>query len=116
MYKLPVTMDPIKYGKMIYFDKSTNTYLIQVTDKTIAQIKVEEYKNNVEIIKEGNPIIKYTDTLTDTTSNNVATFIRELGNKTYFYDENGEVVLVRIKNSTKFIKPKKPLPALAGSN
>lgn len=40
-YKLPATMDPKKYGKIIYEDIKENSifYIVQVTPLTIAKIE-----------------------------------------------------------------------------
>lgn len=48
---------------LLFYYNRENTYLVQVTEKRLAKIKVSGNTNSVEIIKHGNVIIKYTDTL-----------------------------------------------------
>jgi len=93
-HKLPVTMDPIKYGKLIYFDEYKNTYLVQITDKSIASINVKDGINTVEIIREGDIVMKYTDQML-----NENYILRKIGNNTYHYTLDGNL------NLTKVIKP-----------
>jgi hypothetical protein len=103
-YKLPVTMEPLKYGKLTYYDKATNTYIIQITPLTQAHITpvVEDAinENKVQIFKNGAMILEYIDRMIDDN-----TFIRILGKNIYQYNLTGELELFKVSKPTKFIKP-----------
>jgi len=103
-YKLPVTMDPLKYGKLTYYDKATNTYIIQITPLTHAHVMpaVEDgiNENKVQIFKNGAMILEYTDRMIDDN-----TFIRILGKNIYQCNLTGELELFKVSKPTKFIKP-----------
>jgi DNA polymerase family B len=115
-YKQPVTMEPLKYGKLTYYDKATNTYIIQITPLTQAHItpsvlpqhsqQQEGFnENKVEIFKNGCMILEYTDKMVDDN-----TFIRTLGKNIYQYNLTGELELFLrklVSKPTKFIKPVK---------
>lgn len=103
-YKLPVTMEPLKYGKLTYYDKATNTYIIQITPLTHAHITpgVDDgvNENKVQIFKNGSMILEYTDRMIDDN-----TFMRLLGKNVYQYNLEGELELFKVSKPTKFIKP-----------
>jgi DNA polymerase family B len=56
-------------------------------------------QNKVDIYKDGNLILQYTDTL-----NSNDTFVRELGANTYHYTSDGEIQLLQVTKATRFIK------------
>jgi len=58
-HKLPITMDPLKYGKLI--DKFGDTYVIQVNPKNIATITQLENSNEVKFYKSGELSYEYID-------------------------------------------------------
>jgi len=99
-YKLPITFDPFKYGSVI--STEGQKVYVQVTPLTLAIISQADNKNMVDIYKDGQLILQYVDTL-----NNNETFTRELGSNTYHYSSDGEIQLLKVSKSTKFIKPTK---------
>lgn len=71
-WKLPISMDPLKYGMIISIDKATNTYYAQVTPLTIAKLFVKSStENHVEIFKNGRMVIKYTDKIITNKQNKI---------------------------------------------
>lgn len=79
-YKLPVTMDPLKDGTLIYSDN--NLYIVQITNQTIAKFIKSLEENQVEIIKGGNVILKYSDRWIDDKN-----WIRTIGRKPFIITE-----------------------------
>jgi hypothetical protein len=96
-YKLPITFDPLKYGNII--STEGNKVYVQVTSLTMAIINQNAEQNKVDIYKDGNLILQYTDTL-----NSNDTFVRELGANTYHYTSDGEIQLLQVSKATRFIK------------
>jgi hypothetical protein len=97
-HKLPITVDPLKYGKLI--DKTDNKYIIQVNNKNIAIITVYSDHNEVNFFKEGNLVYSYKDYFGEDN-----TFIRVLGRKEFHFKDN-EVVLLKQTKPVKFLSPK----------
>ena len=73
-HKLPITMNPLEYGKLI--DKTGNKFTIQVNKTDIAIIIQEKDKNIIKIYREGDEVYSYTDLKI-----NKSKFIRILKNK-----------------------------------
>jgi len=107
-YKIPATFDPKGYGRIItsYTDQAgIPNLLLQVTPLTIAKVKHSEYdRNEVEIIKNGMTVLKYTDYWMDENK-----FKRVMGNNeaTYYFNRSGEFQLFTIMKPTRFIKQKR---------
>ena len=62
-YKIPLTFDPLKYGKLL--DHSANIYIIHKLIKTnLAIIKVLDPENQIKVLifKSGVLVLKYLDT------------------------------------------------------
>jgi hypothetical protein len=79
-HNLPITMNPLEYGKLI--DKFGDTYIIQVNPKNIATIIQLDNSNEVKFYKSGELTYKYTDKWLDTN-----TFSRTLGNKQWIFKD-----------------------------
>jgi hypothetical protein len=103
-HKLPITMDPLKYGKLI--DKIGNKFYVQVNKTNIAIIIQEDNKNLIKLYREGEIAYEYTDIKI-----NDSTFVRHLENKKLTF-KNNELILLTIDKSTKFIDPLLPLQNL----
>lgn len=95
-HKLPITMNPLEYGKLI--KQKDNEYLIQVNRTNLAIITQFDEFNEVKFYKEGDLAYEWRDHKIDD-----STFIRSLGNKKYTF-KNNELVLLTIDKTTKFIK------------
>ena len=47
-YKIPITMDPLEYGKLIF--KTDNTYILWVSDRTLAVVTQYSIYNLIKFI------------------------------------------------------------------
>jgi len=97
LHNLPITMDPLKYGKLI--EKFGDSYILQVTPKNIATITQLENSNKVKFYKSGELSYVYTDKWIDSN-----TFSRILGKKEWIFKNNKEI-LFKSEKLTKFIQP-----------
>jgi hypothetical protein len=93
-YKLPITINPLDYGKLIF--KNDNIFIIQITPKTIALITQFEDFNEVKFFKEGDLVFIYRDHKIDET-----TFVRSLENKKFTFNNN-ELVNTQISINLLF--------------
>jgi len=105
-YKLPITMDPFKYGKLIQKETtdSKDSYFVKVTPLTYAKIILKDkFTNEVIFYKNGDPILEYIDTLIykDSTSY----LLRTISNNKYYYQLNGKLELVTVNKLSRYIKP-----------
>jgi hypothetical protein len=98
-FRLPITMDPLKYGKLLF--KNDNTYFIQINDKNIAIIEMKDIMNEVKLFKAGDLIYEWIDKYIDE-----STFIREIGQKKFTF-VNEELKLLRVDKTSNFIKKAK---------
>jgi hypothetical protein len=80
-YKLPITINPLDYGKLIF--KTENIYIIQINKTNIAIITQFDEFNEVKLFKEGDLMFEYKDHKIDDNS-----FIRSLDNKKYTFTNN----------------------------
>lgn len=97
-YKLPVTMDPLKYGKLI---RHTGTeYIVQVNPKNMVIIN-QTYTdslliNKVQFLSSGDLILEYTDTATDQ-----ITFERVIGKNKFIFTDGVLTLSTTIKKYKK---------------
>jgi len=82
-YKLPITMNPLEYGKLIIKIEELNLFITQVNRTNIALIKQYDEFNHVKLFKEGDFMFEYND---HKSSENI--FIRSLNNKKFTYTNN----------------------------
>ena len=98
--KLPISFNPLDYGKLLR--KNDNIYFININKKTTVIIDVidngKEKYNLVEYYQNGVLIYKWKDTYINDNS-----FKREIGKSIYTY-ENNELKLFRVIKSSKPIK------------
>jgi hypothetical protein len=89
-YKLPITKDPLKYGKLL--DQTNNKFIIQLSTKNVAVIIQYENENFVRIFKNGDLVLEFLkrDKFTSDTS-----FIRYI-NDTRFIFENDKLIETQI--------------------
>lgn len=87
-YKLPITINPLEYGKLIF--NKDNTYIIQITNHTIAIITQLEEFNEIKFFKTGDLTFTYKDHKIDDN-----TFIRSLENKKFTF-KNNKLINVQI--------------------
>jgi hypothetical protein len=98
-FKFPITMDPLKYGKLIL--KMDNKYIIQMINKNLAIIYIEDNLNKIMLYKDGELKYEWIDRYIDE-----STFIREIGPKKFTY-VNDELTLLTVDQTSKFIKKTK---------
>jgi hypothetical protein len=102
-YKLPITMDPLKYGNNLVLAMHS-TYIVQMTPLIFAKITIKNKgkENNVDIIKSGNVLLSYKDKMIDENK-----FERFIGDNHYIYslvDGNYKLDLFNVKKPTRRIK------------
>jgi|HubBroStandDraft_1064217.scaffolds.fasta_scaffold09584_3 hypothetical protein len=91
-YKLPITTDPLKFGKLL--DQTNNKFIIQLTTKNVAVINHYEKENFVRIFKNGDLVLEFRDKFINENS-----FIRTL-NDTKFLFENDKLISTQISNAS----------------
>jgi hypothetical protein len=96
-HKLPITMDPLKYGKLL--KQIDNIYFVQINRTNTAVITKNEDFNKVEFFKEGELIYEYKDHKVDE-----STFVRSILNKHYTFKDN-KLVILTVEKPVNFIKP-----------
>jgi len=80
-YKLPITIKPLKYGKLIV--NVDSMFVVQINKTNIALIHEFEKINKVKIFKEGDLIFEYSDHKLED-----GTFIRVIDNKKFRFENN----------------------------
>jgi len=102
-YKLPITINPLEYGKLII--KIDNIYILSITSKAIAILTQYNDFNEIKFYREGDLIFTYKDFKTNDNE-----FIRILDNKKFTFKDkilkNIEIIirLIRLLNSTTLFK------------
>jgi hypothetical protein len=94
-YNLPVTMDPLKYGKLIVSIETLNLFVIQVNKTNIALITQFENLNKIKFFKEGELVFEFTDLKTGKSE---TSFIRSLNNKKFTFTKSELTSIERILN------------------
>ena len=85
--------------KFLYHDMKNNVFIVQIKQLTQAVIKKSPGNNYVEIMKSGELILTYKDIIKEN-----GKFIRELGKRTYHYNENNKLEMVTIFKSNNYNK------------
>ena len=98
-HKLPITMNPLEYGKLI--TQYNKEYIMQITDTNIVIITKHDTHNEVKFFRKGELIYEYVDHFI-----NSKTFTRTISNKKYTFINN-ELILIEIVKKVKFIEPLK---------
>jgi DNA polymerase type B, organellar and viral len=96
-HNLPITMDPLEYGDLLF--QQDNSYAVQINDTDVAIIIVEDNLNKVKIYKKGRLRYEYTDKKLDSN-----TFSRLLNKKEWIF-RNNKQILYQLRKSSKFIQP-----------
>jgi hypothetical protein len=89
-FKLPITMEPLKYGKLL--DQTNNKFIMQLSTKNIAVINHYEKENFIRIFKNGDLVLEFRDKFINENS-----FLRTL-NDTKFLFENDKLISTQISN------------------
>ena len=103
-YKLPITMDPLKYGNLLY--QNNNIYILQFNRTNVAIINQDALENHVKFFKEGVLTYEYRDFKLSHNS-----FVRTLENKKFTFINN-KIVLLTVDKKVNFIKNLLPLSQL----
>jgi len=104
-YNLPITINPLEYGDLLYYDKALNTYLILIKPVLIAKIAIINSVNKVEILKSAKVVLSYEDKLINENS-----FERIIGSKHYIYikdNDSYKLDLFKVEKPSRFILSKK---------
>ena len=91
-HKLPITMDPLQYGRLI--KNIDNTYFIQINDKNTAVITQFKDHNEVEFYRSGILYYKFIDKWLDELS-----FTRIIGKKEFIF--NIKTIIIKITKTSK---------------
>ena len=92
-YKLPISINPLDYGKLIIKIDELKLFVVQVNRTNIAVIQIFEDLNQIKLFKEGDLILEYNDHKTD---DNI--FIRSLNN-TKFTFKNNKLITISTEKS-----------------
>jgi len=85
-YKLPITINPLNYGKLIY--QNINFYVMFINNRNLALIDQYDLYNQVKIYTNGELNFEYKDHKIDD-----STFIRSIEDRKFTY-ENGQLIEV----------------------
>lgn len=85
-YKLPITINPLEYGKLIY--QNINLYILCFNKTNIALITQNDLYNHIKFYREGNFIFEYKDHKIDD-----STFVRTIANKKFTF-KNGKIISI----------------------
>src|SRR6266852_3786420 len=86
-YKLPITKDPLKFGKLL--DQTNNKFIMQLTTKNVAVINHYEKENFVRIFKNGDLVLEFRDKFINETS-----LIKYLENCSIFKHKKAELFIL----------------------
>ena len=90
-YKLPITMNPLNYGKLILKIDELNLFIIQINKTNVVLLKQYDLFNHIKLFREGNFMFEYKDHKIDD-----STFTRSLQNKKFTYKNNILIELTKI--------------------
>jgi hypothetical protein len=80
-YKLPITMNPLEYGKVI--EQEDNKYIVQLNTSNIVIIKELDNENLVKFFRKGELIFEFKDFKKSEFS-----FIRTIEDQRYTFEKN----------------------------
>src|SRR5712671_5260138 len=80
-YKLPITINPLEYGKLIL--NKDNIFIISITPRTILVITQYKDFNDIKFYRDGDLIFNYRDHKI-----NENTFIRSLEDQKFTFENN----------------------------
>jgi hypothetical protein len=97
--KLVISFNPLDFGKVLTITNLVNEtlYILQSKDNLIIKILNSENQNIIEIFKDGDLLIKFTDFKLSENR-----FFRILDNKKYYF-ENNQQILFSKEIKTKFV-------------
>jgi hypothetical protein len=97
-FKLPITLNPLEYGKLIIKIEKLDLFIIQVNRTNIALITQFDAFNQIKLFKEGEFILEYKDHKIDDN-----TFIRSLNNKKFTF-KGSELITISTEHNLDRLK------------
>jgi len=97
-YKLPITINPLEYGKLILKILELNLFVVQINKTNIAVIKQFDNLNKVKLFKLGDFLFEYTDFKTSENS-----FVRTIDNRKFTFNKSILTSIEKIINSNRLI-------------
>jgi hypothetical protein len=97
-YKLPITINPLDYGKLIIKIEDLNLFIIQINVRNIALIYQYDELNHIKLYKEGDFALEYKD---HKINDNI--FIRNLDNKKFTFDNNKLTTIASARSIINYI-------------
>jgi hypothetical protein len=88
-YKLPITINPLNYGKLIY--QNINFYVVFINNRNLALIDQYDLYNQVKIYTNGELNFEYKDHKIDD-----STFIRSIEDSKFTYKNNKLISINKI--------------------
>jgi DNA polymerase type B, organellar and viral len=97
--KLPISYNPLDYGKIITEFKYENftQFVIQTKEGNLINFKQFEKYNDIEIFNRGDIVVSYKDEFILENK-----FVRTLDNKKFYFENNKEILFLK-QMKTKFI-------------
>src|ERR1700730_15400453 len=92
-YRLPITINPLEYGKLILKIDELKLFIVQVNRTDLALIYEQDEFNHIKFFNEGNLVFEFKDHKYDNNK-----FIRSLNNKKINFKK------YKIKNKKKLYK------------
>jgi hypothetical protein len=98
-YKLPITMDPLKFGKLL--DQTNNKFIIQLNTTNIVVITQKENENYIKFFRKGELMFEFKDVKISDIS-----FVRTIADQRYTFEKN-KIISTEILSSvgSVFIYP-----------
>ena len=81
-FKIPITINPLEYGKLIVKIEDLNLFIVQVNRTNVRKIYQYKDLNQIELYHEGDLVFKYKDHIIDD-----STFVRSLENKKFTFKD-----------------------------
>jgi hypothetical protein len=95
-YKLPITINPLEYGKLI--EQFDNKFIIQLNTNNIVVIKQIENENYVKLFRKGDLMFEFRDTILSDNS-----FIRTISDNRFTFKDR-KLISTEIILHNKYIK------------
>jgi hypothetical protein len=92
-YKLPISINPLEYGKLIIQIEELNLFIVQVNRSNLVLLYQLDNLNLIKFFKEGELILEYKDHMI---SDDI--FVRTINNKKFTF-KNNELTLISTDNA-----------------
>nr|YP_009487328.1 hypothetical protein [Russula virescens]AWB36230.1 hypothetical protein [Russula virescens] len=95
-YRLPITINPLNYGKLMLHLAEINFYIIYINSTNLAFITKFDLYNEIKFYTKGDLIFEFKDHKIDDTS-----FVRSIENNKYTFKNNKLIEVNKIIDSFK---------------